>query len=358
MVIKNKNSVSLKNPTICLTKLDPNLYALDKNLPVLLPNISHNASSKKKIKNEIECMFTSEVDMNEAEQYNFTPERLINCTCGNCSLYYEYKDDLREQILHSMLEENFNFDPSFNQNGRIDSSANKYFSVFSQNSPVITVSTAVQTDSIMYKYKCNECGSKFNNEYYYEHHRLIHYRALMECPFCNSVHTNKKLFQRHVLQHMNKNYFECIYCGVAYHEKKCLIRHLIVHKKDFFRCAKCSAQFETSKLLNEHEKCHKSSGQLIHIFRKKKDTNWFHNEVPATQIVETIDIPRTRSHTNKLFYECEKCNLKFYNCKSRNSHFVIHNRTNMKMYPWKCLYCNARFKKNVFRSLHQRAAHK
>lgn len=46
MVIKNKNSVSLKNPTICLTKLDPNLYALDKNLPVLLPNISHNAVSK------------------------------------------------------------------------------------------------------------------------------------------------------------------------------------------------------------------------------------------------------------------------------------------------------------------------
>lgn len=221
-------------------------------------------------------------------------------------------------------------------------------------STVIYTDAESQTHLKKYKYTCKKCLSQFNNLEFYNHHLTSHLKVF-GCAFCSATFTTKAQLRSHHLFHINKKFYECIHCEASFSKKGSLIKHVREHEnKNIWSCNICSAKFEKSDYLEMHKRKHlyKSTGALIHVFRKIKSTDSSDNNELMPNITETNLCENT---ANKGFYFCNKCrNLTFKTQNLLKKHERIHSR---KEGVHICEKCAARFSLKIALFRHKKHAH-
>ncbi len=223
--------------------------------------------------------------------------------------------------------------------------------------PVFATNFGTQTERKVYRFTCRDCGSEFNEEHFFEHHRKIHVKML-ECAFCDAQFLGEKQLTAHLFLHLRKTVYECVYCQAVYCNKKYLNEHLRIHEKFVFACNKCSAKFETNQYLQLHKKTHSSSGSLVHVFRRlRADQAPPDDEDVTVEMITAVPVQMEQPKLRNEFFECDKCHLKFKRHNDLQRHGIIHNRKG-RCFLHFCIKCDARFRSSGHLMIHIKAAHK
>lgn len=107
-------------------------------------------------------------------------------------------------------------------------------------------------------YNCPDCDKVFENrKLFYKHFKLSHTDENFICTCCGQRFADKKDLEDHRLGHSGEKLFKCSVCTKAFSRDKTLKQHMWIHSENKrFGCLICDKQFAQKVSLKGHMKSH------------------------------------------------------------------------------------------------------
>ncbi|KAM9326861.1 zinc finger and BTB domain-containing protein 41 [Gastrophryne carolinensis] len=154
----------------------------------------------------------------------------------------------------------------------------------------------------------------------------------LKCPVCEKEFDRLGKFETHTRVHTGEKPFKCDICNLRYSTKS----NLTVHRKRHNSGSEIPRKEQTCPFCN---KLHASRKTLV------KHVKRFH----AENAQEFLAIKRLKSDA----WRCDICNKSFTRRPHLEEHMILHSQDK----PFKCTYCDEKFKSRFKRLKHQEKYH-
>ncbi|XP_053325785.1 zinc finger and BTB domain-containing protein 41 [Spea bombifrons] len=157
-------------------------------------------------------------------------------------------------------------------------------------------------------------------------------KKLLKCPKCEKIFDRVGKYESHTRVHTGEKPFECDICQQRYSTKSNLTVHrkrhaseTVIHSKEH-KCPFCSKLHASRKTLVKHvRRFHPEKAQEFLAIKKIKNEGW----------------------------KCDICNKSFTRRPHLEEHMILHTQDK----PFKCTYCDEKFKSRFKRLKHQEKFH-
>ena len=201
-------------------------------------------------------------------------------------------------------------------------------------------------------FHCDLCGQTFKLMPDLTAHIKNHLKIPFYCEICKCVFSSKEEYKWHMLTH-GENKFSCRRCGDVFETLMELESHrLTAHgqgthhrsKARLYPCHKCGKFIRKGSLL-QHIKAHakekRKDPYICYICGTKYLTKLYYKN-------------HLREHNGLKRLTCSVCNKVFMTEENLNSHILTHPAVPR---PYKCRYCDATYKKENHRKMHENTRH-
>ena len=167
----------------------------------------------------------------------------------------------------------------------------------------------IQIDKVRY-YSCLYHNKHFESlRYLNKHHRRNH--PPVSCDVCSRTYDTPNSLIRHSYTHLSGNH-QCDQCQESFHFKSELESHKNIYSNRRFQCNKCDRSFIWNSDLNTHLDTHGEKWKCPFKGCTK--------ECADKRYLST----HMKIHSNKLKYQCRKCNRRFCFYEQRKWHETDH----------------------------------
>ncbi|XP_067665457.1 uncharacterized protein [Haliotis asinina] len=193
-------------------------------------------------------------------------------------------------------------------------------------------------------YECKVCFKKYPNmgsmrfhEKSHSEEEKINILNYVKCETCGDLCFNRKMLEKHVLQHKDKH--SCDFCKRSFSTHSGLVNHQSLEQH--YKCKHCGKTYKDQKYLKKHIQC-------VHI---QPDT---HMCDKCGKTLSSLAGLRAHMvlHTGTSKFQCSICKLKFQHAGKLEHHMKAHEAGGGL-----CDLCNKFFRNkiglNVHRMMHQ-----
>ncbi|XP_034083812.1 uncharacterized protein zgc:66448 [Gymnodraco acuticeps] len=172
-----------------------------------------------------------------------------------------------------------------------------------------------ESDGVINKFKCLECGRTFRHSSVLELHIRVHSKDRpYKCRVCDKGFRFSSYLQQHLIIHTGNKPYTCPDCGKKFAFHQNMKTHQKLHQEKPFRCTSCRKGYSDKTQLQHH--------MLSHNGDKPHKCNQCDKSFALAYLLRD----HINTHTGQRPHQCDECHKTFSWLSSLLVHQKIHSR--------------------------------